>query len=128
MCSVAMCTDESCGPFPDQGLAHVMHANPMFEFVGSPDHDTATQSAHLDNQFDQFKQKHNKQYEDEKEHEVRKTHFRHNFRLALLHTCTIVESFNTLVQYSKDSKLQIIPNRITLKLISVKTWICTTTL
>ena len=72
----------SCGSFPGPGLTHVMHANPMFELVGSPDYDTATQSAHLDNQFDQFKQKHNKQYEDEKEHEVRKTHFRHNFRLA----------------------------------------------
>jgi len=78
----------SCGSFPGPGLDHVMHANPMFELVGSPDHDTATQSAHLDNQFDQFKQKQDKQYKDEVEHEVRKTHFRHNFRWA---RCELVQ-------------------------------------
>ena len=70
----------SCGSFLGPGSTHVMHANPMFELVGSPDHDSSTQSAQLDEQFDQFKQKHNKQYKDEVEHEVRKTHFRHNLR------------------------------------------------
>ena len=77
---VMLLIDWTCISSLDLGLAHVMHANPMFEFVGSPDHDAATQSAQRDSQFDQFKQKHNKQYEDEVEHEVRKTHFRHNSR------------------------------------------------
>ena len=70
----------TCGPFPGPGLAHVMHANPMFELIGSPDHDRSLQSSQLDKNFEEFKKKHNKNYHDNKEHEQRKTNFRHNFR------------------------------------------------
>ena len=70
----------SCGPYPGPGLAHVMHANPVFELVGSPDYDKTVQSAQVDQEFDEFKKKHGKVYDDDKEHELRKTNFRHNYR------------------------------------------------
>ena len=75
----------SCGPYPGPGLAHVMHANPVFELIGSPDHDRSVQSAEMDKQFEEFKKKHGKAYHDDKEHEQRKTNFRNNFRY--INTC-----------------------------------------
>ena len=57
-----------------------MHANPMFELVGSPHHDKSVQSAQLDKQFEEFKKKHGKAYHDDMEHEQRKNNFRNNFR------------------------------------------------
>lgn len=57
-----------------------MHANPLFELVGSPDHDKSLQSAQLDKQFDEFKKKHVKVYHSDKEHEIRKNYFQHNRR------------------------------------------------
>ena len=73
-------TAMSCGSFPGPGLAHVMHANPVFELIGSPDHDRTVQSAQVDKQFDEFKKKHGKVYDDDKEHEQRKNNFLHNYR------------------------------------------------
>ena len=70
----------SCGANPEVELAHVMHANPMFELVGSPDHDRTVQPAQIDKQFDEFKKKHGKVYDDDKEHEQRKYNFLHNYR------------------------------------------------
>ena len=57
-----------------------MHANPMFELIGSPDHDKSMQSAQVDKEFEEFKKKHSKDYHDNKEHEQRKTNFHHNYR------------------------------------------------
>ena len=79
----------SCGPYPGPGLAHVMHANPMFELVGSPDYDSSVQSAQIDKQFDEFKKKHGKVYDGDKEHEQRKTNFRHNYRYQSFHYCLL---------------------------------------
>ena len=74
----------SCGPFPGPGLAHVMHANPAFELIGSPDHDRSVQTVQLDKQFEEFKKKHGKDYRDDKEHEQRKANFRNNYRYLRL--------------------------------------------
>ena len=47
--------------------------NPMHEFVHH-------YTKHVDEAFDQYKVKHGKDYKDGKEHEMRKHHFRNNFR------------------------------------------------
>ncbi|XP_072948141.1 cathepsin L-like peptidase [Epargyreus clarus] len=63
-----------CTSFPGPGSRHYATFNPMKEFV-HPVHD-----AHVDNEFDRFKIKHNKQYISEVEHAKRLNIFRQNLR------------------------------------------------
>ncbi|CAH2097377.1 unnamed protein product [Euphydryas editha] len=63
-----------CVSFPGPGSRHFATFNPMKEFV-HPVHD-----AHVDNEFDRFKMKHNKQYSSEIENTKRINIFRQNLR------------------------------------------------
>lgn len=62
-----------CTSFPGPGDRHIYTFNPMAEFI----HPTTT--SHVDFEFDKFKNKHNKVYNDI-EHEHRKELFRQNAR------------------------------------------------
>ncbi|KPJ08621.1 Cysteine proteinase 2 [Papilio machaon] len=63
-----------CTSFPGPGSRHFATFNPMKEFV-HPVH-----NAHVDNEFDRFKTKHNKKYASEIEHVKRLNIFRQNLR------------------------------------------------
>ena len=73
-------TDGNCISFPGPGNTLAMAENPMFEFVGNPSYDAKHQSHKVDKEFSQFKETHNRQYETEKEEQLRKFNFRHNHR------------------------------------------------
>lgn len=62
--------DEPCTNFPGPG--HYATMNPMQEFIHKS-------SEHVDHEFERFKNKHSKSYDD-KEHEQRKNIFRQNLR------------------------------------------------
>nr|CAH7744140.1 unnamed protein product [Callosobruchus chinensis] len=64
----------TCSSFPGPGDKHIYTFNPMAEFV-KPE-----TTGHLDFEFDKFKRKHNKQYEGQTEHILRKEIFRQNIR------------------------------------------------
>lgn len=70
----------SCIDFPGPGDTLAMAENPMFEFIGSPGYTAAHQSHTIDKDFNQFKEMHQRFYENEKEEEIRKVNFRHNHR------------------------------------------------
>ena len=59
-----------------------MCENPFFELVGAKGYSDSDRSKRVENKFDEFKNKHGKQYKDEIEEALRKTHFRHNYRWA----------------------------------------------
>ena len=59
-----------------------MCENPFFELVGAKGYPDSSRSARVDNEFDQFKNKHDRKYKNEVEEAQRKTHFRHNYRLG----------------------------------------------
>ncbi|XP_010790895.1 counting factor associated protein D isoform X2 [Notothenia coriiceps] len=64
----------SCGGFPGPGVEHHMLANPMKDLI----HTSASgQSEHM---FNHFKDKFQRQYSDEREHEKRQHAFIHNLR------------------------------------------------
>ncbi|XP_076249586.1 C1 family peptidase 26-29-p [Calliopsis andreniformis] len=63
----------TCVSFPGPGDKHIYTFNPMREFVHNYD-------AHMNEAFENFKKVHNKEYEDEKDHTVRKEVFRQNLR------------------------------------------------
>lgn len=71
---------KSCISFPGPGDTLAMAENPMFEFIGSPGYSASHQSHKVDKDFSQFKETHKRNYETEKEEEVRKFNFRHNHR------------------------------------------------
>lgn len=54
-------------------MEHVAEHNPIKEFIDNHDD-------HVHAAFDKFKTKHNKQYEQPREHESRKSNFRQNYR------------------------------------------------
>jgi hypothetical protein len=62
---------EPCTGFPGPG--HFATMNPMHEFIHQS-------TEHVDSEFDRFKQKHNKNYDTEHEHESRKSIFHQNLR------------------------------------------------
>ncbi|KAI3358407.1 hypothetical protein L3Q82_014831 [Scortum barcoo] len=64
----------SCGGFPGPGVEHHMLANPMKDLV----HTSA--SGHSQRMFHHFKDKFQRQYSDEREHEKREHAFVHNLR------------------------------------------------
>ncbi|KAL5022008.1 hypothetical protein ScPMuIL_001163 [Solemya velum] len=64
----------TCGGFPGPGAAQtVVLMNPLHEYIHNKDE-------HVTEAFDQFKQKHNRNYEDHAEHKVRLNVFRQNLR------------------------------------------------
>lgn len=63
-----------CGGFPGPGYQHShVTVNPMLEYIHGHDD-------HVIGKFEQFKQSHNKQYQDAKEHSQRQHTFRNNLR------------------------------------------------
>lgn len=64
----------TCEGFPGPGVAHHILANPMKDFIHTspPEH-----SKHM---FNHFKDKFQRQYRDEREHEKRHQAFVHNLR------------------------------------------------
>ena len=64
----------SCGGFPGPGVEHHMLANPMKDLI----HTSA--SGHSQGMFSHFKEKFQRQYSDESEHEKREHAFIHNLR------------------------------------------------
>lgn len=70
------CSELKCGGFPGPGVDHHVLTNPMREYLHNDD-------THVHQQFDNFKTKHGREYDSEKEHEYRKSIFRHNLRYAL---------------------------------------------
>ncbi|XP_060948224.1 counting factor associated protein D-like [Limanda limanda] len=64
----------SCEGFPGPGVEHHMLANPMRDLI-----DTSA-SGHLHNMFSHFKEKFQRQYSDEIEHEKREKAFLHSLR------------------------------------------------
>uniref|UniRef100_A0A3Q3JZT6 Peptidase C1A papain C-terminal domain-containing protein n=1 Tax=Monopterus albus TaxID=43700 RepID=A0A3Q3JZT6_MONAL len=64
----------TCGGFPGPGVEHHMLANPMKDLI----HPSA--SGHSQRMFNHFKEKFQRQYGDEREHEKREHIFFHNLR------------------------------------------------
>ncbi|XP_037549264.1 digestive cysteine proteinase 1 [Nematolebias whitei] len=64
----------TCGGFPGPGVEHHMLANPMKDLI----HTTA--AGHSQKMFNHFKEKFQRQYSEEKEHEEREHAFLHNLR------------------------------------------------
>lgn len=64
----------TCGGFPGPGVEHHMLANPMKDLI----HTTA--AGHPQRMFSHFKEKFQRQYTDEREHEKREHAFVHNLR------------------------------------------------
>uniref|UniRef100_T1INL6 Peptidase C1A papain C-terminal domain-containing protein n=1 Tax=Strigamia maritima TaxID=126957 RepID=T1INL6_STRMM len=65
-------TNYTCTEFSNAG-ENKMSFNPMQEFINNDD-------SHVEESFAEFKDKHNKVYTSETEHEERKNNFRHNLR------------------------------------------------
>lgn len=63
----------SCRDFPGPGVQDMISMNPMREFIQNDDD-------HIHEQFEDFKTKHSKTYQDDTEHERRKNIFRQNNR------------------------------------------------
>jgi len=70
----------SCTSFPGPGVSLPMAENPVFSFVGADGVHSKYQSHKVDSEFENFKEKHGRQYSSNKEEELRKFHFRHNHR------------------------------------------------
>ncbi|XP_029638963.1 digestive cysteine proteinase 1 [Octopus sinensis] len=62
-----------CTGFPGPGDKHLASMNPMLELVNR-------KTSYVDDMFEEFKQKHSKSYNNEKEHSKRKHHFLQNLR------------------------------------------------
>lgn len=65
--------DSTCVEFPGPGEKHIYTFNPMREFIHNYDH-------HVNEAFDEFKEKHGKTYDGHKDHLKRKELFRQNMR------------------------------------------------
>ena len=63
----------SCRSFPGPGNDHVSTHNPIKEFIHGHDQ-------HIEKDFESFKEKHGKNYQEKSEEEERKANFRHNHR------------------------------------------------
>lgn len=64
----------SCGGFPGPGVEHHMLANPMKDLMRT------SSSVHAERVFDHFRDKFERQYADQREHEKREHAFVHNLR------------------------------------------------
>lgn len=66
----------TCRSFPGPGVEHIGLNNPIKEFINGED-------KHIDNEFDKFINKHNKNYKNETHSRERKNIFRDNYRYIL---------------------------------------------
>ncbi|XP_026881924.2 digestive cysteine proteinase 1-like [Electrophorus electricus] len=64
----------SCGPFPGPGVEHQLLANPIQDLIHT------SPVGHVQRLFGHFKEKYERSYENEMEHETREHHFVHNLR------------------------------------------------
>lgn len=64
----------ACSSFPGPGDKHIYTFNPMKEFIHP------ASDSHVDFEFGKFKTKHGRNYNNEKEHALRKDIFRQNVR------------------------------------------------
>ncbi len=64
----------TCGDFPGPGLEHNLLANPIQDLVHT------SPVGHVHRMFGHFKEKYDRQYQTEKEHEEREHNFVHNIR------------------------------------------------
>lgn len=64
----------SCGPFPGPGVEHRILANPIQDLIQT------SPVGHAHRLFGHFKEKYERNYEDEEEHEKREHNFVHNIR------------------------------------------------
>ena len=64
------------------GITDPMCKNPFFELVGAKGYPDSYRLAGVENEFDQFRNKHYKKYKDKVEEPQRMTHFRHNYKLG----------------------------------------------
>lgn len=62
-----------CSGFPGPGVEEMVFNNPMIEFINNEDR-------HVHESFEDFKEKHDKHYSDNHEHESRKNIYRQNYR------------------------------------------------
>lgn len=69
-------SETPCVAFPGPGSGHFATFNPMSEFM----HPHRGASEHIDNEFGRFIGKHGRDYDNESEHEHRKTVFMQNLR------------------------------------------------
>ena len=69
----------SCTSFPGQEVTLPMAENHAFAFIGALGYDALDCSHKVDREFDQFKEKYGRAYDD-REMEEKKFHFRHNHR------------------------------------------------
>lgn len=69
-----------CKQFPGPGVNIPMAENHAFAFFGAAGYGTKHQSHKVDTEFDNFKEKHGRKYNDEKHEEQKKFHFRRNHR------------------------------------------------
>lgn len=74
LCSLFLLIGMTCGGFPGPGVEHHLLANPMKDLI----HTSA--SGHSQRMFGHFKEKFQRRYEDDKEHELRQQTFIHNLR------------------------------------------------
>ncbi|KAG8200213.1 hypothetical protein JTE90_024992 [Oedothorax gibbosus] len=66
-------TSMECSSFPGPGVEEMVFNNPMIEFVNNEDR-------HVHESFEDFKDKHDKHYANDHEHESRKNIYRQNYR------------------------------------------------
>ncbi|CAL8294687.1 unnamed protein product [Merluccius merluccius] len=64
----------SCGAFPGPGVEHHLLANPMKDLIHTP------AAGHAQRMFGHFKEKFQRRYDDEREHQKRENAFVHNLR------------------------------------------------
>ena len=69
-----------CTGFPGPGVTLPMAENHAFAFFGAPGYDAKHRSHKVDTEFDHFKEKYGRDYDDGKVEVTKKFHFRHNHR------------------------------------------------
>ena len=69
-----------CISFPGPGDTLPMAENHMFAFFGADGYDAKHLSHKVDTEFENFKEKHERQYSGDKDLEQRRFHFRNNHR------------------------------------------------
>lgn len=78
--SVFNISAENCISFPGPGITFPMAESPIFEYIGAQGYERKHQSHKIDTDFNDFKEKHGRKYENDKDEAQRKFHFRQNHR------------------------------------------------
>ena len=77
---------DKCISFPGPGNTLAMAENPMFEYVGAEGYGSEHQSHKVERDFAEFRDKHSREYQDDKEEAFRKFHFQQNHRYVCVYT------------------------------------------